>query len=197
MSGVILAGGASRRMGNNKALLPLGGRPMIAIVAERLRAVVDEVIIAADDVQTYAPYADRCVPDRYAGVGTLAGIHAGLAAARNDLALVVGCDMPFLDPRVLEWFVQAAAGYDVVVLRQGDMVEPLHAAYRRTVLPEIEAAIGAGRRRVISFFPAVRVRSVLPAELVGLDPALRSFQNVNTPDEWRAISAGSRGGPTA
>ena len=88
-------------MGYNKALLELGGRPMIALVAERLRTVVDEVIIAADDTRLYTSFADLCVPDQFPGVGTLGGIQAGLKAASHDLALVVGCDMPFLDPAVL------------------------------------------------------------------------------------------------
>ena len=193
ISGVILAGGASRRMGRNKALLELDGRPMVALVAERLRAEAREIIIAADDVELYAPFADQCVPDQFAGVGTLGGIHAGLAAASHDLALVVGCDMPLLDPAVLRWFVGAAPGFDLVILRKGKWVEPLHALYRQTCLPAIEDAILAGRRRVISFFDAVRVRYVDPAEIAHLDPDLRSFRNVNTPDEWQAALAGLLG----
>jgi len=174
-------------MGRDKALLDLAGRPLIAIVAEQLRAVAEEVIIAADDTQLYAPFADRCVPDLFPGVGTLGGIHAGLAAASpHELALVVGCDMPFLDPAVLTWFVEAADGVDVVILRQGKWVEPLHAVYRQSCLPAIETAIRAGRRRVISFFDAVRVRYVDPAEIAHLDPHLRSFRNINTLQEWQA-----------
>jgi len=185
-SGVILAGGKSRRMGRDKALLDLAGRPMIAVVAERLRAVVGEVIIAADDTHLYAPFADHCVPDQIPGVGTLGGIHAGLKAATHDLAIIVGCDMPFLNPAVLRWFVQAAGVYDVVVLQQGPWVEPLHAVYRSTCLPAIKASIDTGQRRVISFFDAVRVRTVSPAEIAHLDPDLSSFRNINTPDQWDA-----------
>lgn len=177
-------------MGQNKALLDLGGRPMIALIVERLRQVVDEVIISADDIQLYAPFADRCVPDLYPGIGTLAGIHAGLRAARHDPVLVVGCDMPFLDPRVLAWFLAQSADHDITVLRQGEWVEPLHAVYRQSCLPAIEAAIATGRRRIISFFDSVRVRYVDPAEIGHLDPELRSFHNINTPDEWRALLSG-------
>lgn len=184
---MILAGGHSRRMGYNKAMLELGGQPMIALVAEQLRMVVDEVIIAADNTQLYAQFADRCVPDRFQGVGVLGGIHAGLMAASNDLALIVGCDMPFLDPAVLNWMAGAAEGYDVVLLRQGEWIEPLHAAYRKSCLPTIEAVIRSGQRRVLAFFDAVKVRYVLPAEIAHLDPGLESFRNINTPEEWRAV----------
>ncbi len=177
-------------MGSNKAFLELGGRPMIAVVAERLRAVAQEVIIAADDAQLYLPFADRCVPDQFSGVGTLGGIHAGLAAASHDLTVAVGCDMPFIGADVLGWFVEAARRKpraDVVILRQGAWVEPLHAVYRKSCQPAMEAAIRGGRRRVISFFDKVLVRYVGPAEIAHLDPELKSFRNINTPDEWREL----------
>jgi molybdopterin-guanine dinucleotide biosynthesis protein A len=189
VTGVILAGGASRRMKRNKALLNLGARLMIEVIAGRLRALAAEVIIAANDTQRYAPFADRCVADIFADVGTLGGIHSGLQAAANDLAIVVGCDMPFLDPNILAWFVKAAEGVDAVVLKQGKWLEPLHAVYRTSCLPAIESAIRAGQRQAFCFYPQVRVRYVTPAEIAHLDPNLRSFCNVNTPEEWQAIAA--------
>ncbi len=189
ITGVILAGGTSQRMGRNKALLDLAGRPMIAVIAERLRVVAGEIIIAATDTQLYAPFADRCVADVFPGVGTLGGIHAGLRAATHDLALVVGCDMPFLNPAVMSWFAQAAADVDLVVLRPGEWLEPLHAVYRSSCLPAIESAIHAGERQAFCFYDEVRTRYVDPAEIEHLDPDLRSFRNINTPKEWRAILA--------
>ena len=203
VSGVILAGGASRRMGRNKALLELAGRPLIAVAAGRLRAVVDEVIVAANDTERYAPFADRCVTDVYPGVGTLGGIHAGLQAAAHELAVIVGCDMPFLNPALLAWFVAAAdeAGADLAILRHDAGVEPLHAVYRKSCLPVIEATIRTGERCAFAFYDQIRVRYVAPAEIAALDPALRSFSNLNTPGQWhralaqlRQVPAGAAGG---
>lgn len=193
VSGVILAGGASRRMGQNKALLELNGHPLIALVAARLRSVVDEVVIVADDTESYAPFADRCVPDVYPGVGTLGGIHAGLTAASHDLVIIVGCDMPFLDPSVLDWFVGAASSAngangagdaDLVILKHEAGVEPLHAVYRKSCLPVIEATIQSGERCAYAFYDQIHVHYVTPAEIAGLDPDLVSFLNVNTPRQW-------------
>lgn len=175
-------------MGQDKALLKLNGRLLIAVIGERLRAVADEVIIAAA-ASRYDRFADRCVPDVFPGVGTLGGIHAGLQASTHELALVVGCDMPFLNPAVLEWFAQAADGVDLVVLRTGEWLEPLHAVYRKSCLPAMEAAIRAGKHWAFSFYDEVRVRYVDPAEIKHLDPDLRSFRNINTPDEWRVALA--------
>jgi molybdopterin-guanine dinucleotide biosynthesis protein A len=190
VSGVILAGGASRRMGRNKALLNLAGQPLISIIAGRLRTVVDEVIIAANDTSRYAPFADRCVPDLYPGVGTLGGIHAGLQAASHSLVVIVACDMPFLNPDLLAWFVQAAAGAngagqaDLVVLKHDRGVEPLHAVYRKSCLPAIEATIQSGERCAFAFYDQIRVRYVSPEDILTLDPALSSFLNVNNPPQW-------------
>lgn len=174
-------------MGQNKAFLELGGKPLIAHVIERMDQVCAEVLVVARDVQPYAGLGARLVEDRFRGVGVLGGLHAGLAAAAHNLALAVGCDMPFLKPALLRAFAGWAEGADVAVLRQGEQVEPLHGAYRRTCLPAIEAAIHANQRRIISFFPRVRVHYVAPEDVTLFDPELRSFRNVNTPEEWEIV----------
>lgn len=189
VTGIVLAGGQSLRIGQDKALLELGGKPLIAIVAERLASVCQEVVIASGSTVRYTDLGFPVVTDRFPNVGALAGLHAGLRAASHEIALAVACDMPFLAPRLLRAFVEWVDGFDVAILRQGENVEPLHAAYRRTCLGPIEAAIRAGRRRIISFFPQVRVRYVTEAEVTLLDPGLRSFHNINTPEEWRAAQA--------
>ena len=176
-------------MGRDKAFLELDGRPLIAHVVERVASVCAEVLVVASNVQPYAGLGARLVEDRFRGVGVLGGLHAGLEAAAHELALAVGCDMPFLNPALLRTFAGWAEGFDVAVLRQGEQVEPLHGAYRRTCLPAMEAAIRANRRRIVSFFPQVRVRYVAPEEVAPFDPDLRSFRNVNTPEEWEAVQA--------
>lgn len=204
-SGVILAGGASRRMGRDKAFMEFEGQPLIARVADQVRQVGREVIVAGGaepDAARYAPFADRCVADVYPGVGTLGGIHAGLQVARHELALVVACDMPFLNPDLLAWFVDAAGGWDLVVLKHEQGVEPLHAVYRKTCLPAIEATIRSGERCAFAFYDQIRVRFVAPAEIAHLDPDLYSFRNLNTPQDWHAALEqapvpGKNGGPPA
>lgn len=186
LTGIVLAGGASRRMGRNKAFLELGGHSLIEIVIERMELVCAEVLVVAGDARPYAEVGVPVVEDRFPGIGVLGGLHAGLDAAAHELTLVVGCDMPFLNVNLLWAFAEWAGKADVVVLRLGDQVEPLHAAYRRTCLPAIERAIRAGRRRIVSFFSQVRVRYVAAEEVEPFDPDLRSFRNINTLQEWRA-----------
>ena len=204
MTGIILAGGASRRMGgHNKAFLELDGRPLIEIVIGRVQSVCAEVLIVAGDTRSYTGLGVPLIEDRFRDVGVLGGLHAGLDAASHELALVVGCDMPFLNPGLLRAFAEWAKGYDVVVLRhtqspplcggdtkgKGGYIEPLHAAYRRTCLPAIETAIHAEKRRIVSFFPNVRVHYITANEIVAIDPNLRSFRNVNTIEEWEMVQS--------
>jgi len=191
LTGIVLAGGASRRMGRDKAFLELDGRPLIGIVIERMARVCAEVLVVAGDVRPYAGLGVRVAEDHFRGVGVLGGLHAGLNAATHELALVVGCDMPFLNTDLLRAFAGWTEGFDVAVLRHADgkQVEPLHAAYRRTCLPAMEAVVRAGQRRIFSFFPQGRVRYVTLAEVMPFDPDLRSFRNVNTPEEWAATRA--------
>lgn len=191
VTGVVLAGGASQRMGRNKAFLELDGRSLIEVVIERMESVCAEVLVVAGDAQLYASLGVSVIEDRFRGVGALGGLHAGLEAASHELSLVVGCDMPFLNLDLLRAFAGWAEGFDVAVLRHGEeeYVEPLHGAYRRTCLPVMEAAIRAKRRRIVSFFPHVQVRYVTLTDVAPFDPDLRSFRNVNTPQEWQAVQA--------
>ncbi len=199
LTGVVLAGGASRRMGRNKAFLRAGARTLIEIVIERLGEVCAEVLVATGEVDAYRDLGVPVVADRFRaklcdeahrfpGVGVLGGLHAGLAAASHDLVLAVGCDMPFLSTGLLCAFAAWAAGYDAAVLRNGAYIEPLHAAYRRTCVGPIERALRAGQRRVVSFFGEVRVRYVTPDEARVYDPELLSFSNVNSPEDWRRVA---------
>ena len=188
MTGIVLAGGASRRMGRNKAFLELDGRALIKVVIERMASVCAEVLVVAGDAQLYVNFGVPVVEDRFRDVGALGGLHAGLDAANHELALVVGCDMPFLNPDLLRAFVGWADGFDAAVLRHREKgyLEPLHGAYRRACLPVIEESIQAKRRRIVSFFPSVRMRYVTVKDVTLFDPNLHSFRNINTPQEWEA-----------
>lgn len=185
VTAAVMAGGRSRRMGRDKAWIDVGGSPLIQRVIDVLAAVADEVIVVANEPR-YATLGRRVVPDRFPDGGALGGIATGVGAATHDTVLVAACDMPFLDAAVWRSLLAAQAGADVVVPMIGDEHQTLHALYTRACLPAMERALAAGRMRVISFFDEVRVRR-LPEELLrAVDPTLRSFTNVNTPEELAA-----------
>jgi molybdenum cofactor guanylyltransferase len=196
LSAAALAGGQSRRMGSDKALLPLvaGGQPMLGVVLERLGAVADDVVVVANDQARYAALGARVVPDLRRDVGTLGGIQAAIAWSAHDHCLVVACDMPFLSLALLRRMADEPRNYDVLVplipgeSRQRDdglVFQTLHAIYSKRCLPFIEKQIAEGKKQVVSFFADVRVRTLDVTDITLWDPDLRSFFNVNTPEGLR------------
>jgi molybdenum cofactor guanylyltransferase len=184
VTGVVQAGGKSTRMGGApKALLELGGRPLIERVVRVVRTVVDDVLVVTNTPDLYRFLGIPMVPDVFPDHGSLGGIYSGLAAAAGDAAFTVACDMPFLSPPVARLVVERAAEADVVVPRAGDELQTLHAVYAKACLPHMEARLRAGRIKVSGFFDAVRVLEVPEAEIARhADPA-RVFMNLNTPAE--------------
>jgi molybdopterin-guanine dinucleotide biosynthesis protein A len=203
LTGAILAGGRSRRMGRPKALLPVGGVPMVARVARALGRVCRHVLAVSDDPAPLAFLGVPVIPDAFPGRGPLGGLQAALAAATTPYVAVAACDMPFLNPAVVAYLAGKAVGWDGAVPAgvgpAGSMgYEPLCAVYARGCLGAVEARLRAGDGRMTSFFPDVRLRPVPREELERVDPGLRSFWNANTPEEYEAAlrsAAGEEAGP--
>ena len=174
-------------MGEDKALKPFLGRPLIQRVIERVAAIADELLITTNRPDDYAFLNQRLVTDLKLGRGALGGLYTAIASASNPHVAVVACDMPFASAALLEaatqLMVQEEA--DVVIARGEEGYEPLHAVYRReTCLPAIEAAIDADLWKVVAWFPHVRVRVLTAEELGRYDPEHLAFWNVNTPEEF-------------
>jgi molybdopterin-guanine dinucleotide biosynthesis protein A len=187
LSIVVQAGGQSTRMGENKALKPFLGRPLIERVLQRLGPIADELFITTNESGTFDFLSVRQEQDVRPGFGPLGGLYTALTAAKYPSVGVVACDMPFTSAPLLV----ASAGIlqqidaDVVIAESAEGFEPLHAVYRRAVcVPAIEAAMDARQLRVISWFPRVRVRRLTAAELARYDPDGLAFWNVNTPEEF-------------
>ncbi|HSE14087.1 MAG TPA: formate dehydrogenase accessory sulfurtransferase FdhD [Candidatus Deferrimicrobium sp.] len=193
VTGVILAGGASSRMGSDKALLPYQGGRFIEVIHRRMEELFEEVIVATGEAGRYEFLPCRRVADLYPGMGALAGIHAALRASGSEKIFVVGCDMPHLVPDLIRHLCSLAEGADIVVPEGEGGLEPLHAVYRKGVLPAVEDALRGGQCRVVSFFDRVRVRRVPRAEVERIDPYGSAFRNINTPGEYYRFRGGGNG----
>jgi molybdopterin-guanine dinucleotide biosynthesis protein A len=202
-SGIILAGGQSRRMGRDKAFLDFDGAPLIARVIERIQQVCPEAIVVANDVEAYARFGVPVVRDVYPGKGSLGGIFTGLQAAHAEYALAVACDLPFLNEGLLGYLISLAPQADVVIPRahaptgkakdatrydqlavKESGLQATHAIYSRRCLGPMRARLLANDLRIVNFFDEVRVRVVEPDEIAQFDPQMLSFLNVNTPEDW-------------
>jgi molybdopterin-guanine dinucleotide biosynthesis protein A len=179
----VQAGGQSRRMRRDKALVPLGGRPMIEMLLRRVHGLAEDVLVTTNRPQDYAFLGVRLASDPVPGAGALAGLRTALAAAWGETVLVLACDLPFVARPLLEHLLARAGEADVVIPRRAGEYEPLLAVYARSVLPAVDSALASGRGRVISFFPDVRVLTIEPEEWEGFDPEGLSFFNVNTPED--------------
>jgi FdhD protein len=187
VTGVILSGGESRRMGSDKSLLPIHGARFIDLVYAQLAALFDEVIIVTNSPEFYREIPCRKVPDIYPFKGALAGIHSGLRHAGQEKVFVAACDMPFLSAETIRRLCLEKEKGDVVIPCSGHGIEPLHALYDKRCLPTIEAVLDAGKKRIVSFFPQVRVHEVPDDIFKDCDPEGHSFRNINTPQEYFAL----------
>jgi len=183
---VIQAGGESRRMGADKALLPFLGQPLILRPLKRLAALADEVLVTSNHPERYHFLGLTPIPDLIPGLGALSGLYTALSAARFPYVAVVACDMPFANPAIfaLELSLLQKTGADAVIPRTDAGTEPFHAIYQReTCLPHVQAALEAGKRRVDAWFSHVKIRYMEPSEFLPYDPDQLAFMNINTPEE--------------
>jgi molybdopterin-guanine dinucleotide biosynthesis protein A len=183
----IQAGGESRRMGQDKALMPFLGRPLIQRVVDRLVPIANEMIVTTNRPEDYSFLDLPLFPDLKPGRGALGGLYTALSSATCEVVAVVACDMPFASPELIKAASRLLAkeGADVVIPDSGGGLEPMHAVYRReTCIPAIETAIAADRWKLISWFPDVKVRILQPDEVKAYDPSGLAFWNLNTPEEF-------------
>jgi molybdopterin-guanine dinucleotide biosynthesis protein A len=189
LTGIVLAGGRSRRMGVDKALLDVGGRPIIGRVLDALVVSCAHVLVVAKDPSAYAGLGARVVLDPVPDHAPLVGLCAGLLAAPTAWVFAAACDLPFLAPAAVRALAARAAGWDAVVPRVGGRWHPLHAVYARGVAETLGRQAAAGERSVWRALASLRVREVGADELAGADPTLRTLCNVNTPAAYRAARA--------
>jgi molybdopterin-guanine dinucleotide biosynthesis protein A len=187
LSLVIQAGGQSSRMGEDKALKFFLGQPLIQRVVERIGHLAAEVLVTTNHTKAYAFLNLRTVPDLLPGQGTLSGLYTALSCASLPMVAVIACDLPFVSATIFERMVVVLEreGLDVVVPHSGGGLEPMHAVYRReSCLPVVRAALEAGERKAIDWFPRVRVREYTLNEAAASDPSGLAFWNINTPQDF-------------
>jgi len=182
VSGVILAGGQGRRMGTvDKGLQPLRGRPMIAWVLERLAPQVGEIIINANqNLERYRALGHRVVSDEISGfAGPLAGLHAGLKTASNELVVTVPCDSPFLPADLVSRLNKSLGERDIAVAKTGDQPHPVFALVKKNLLGNLEEFLRSGGRKIDAWYAPLKNVEV------NFDDEAEAFRNINTLEELK------------
>jgi len=172
------------RLGQDKALEVISNISLLERVLSRLRFFNSNIIVVTAPKQSYPRLIGypklKAVTDIYPNKGPLGGIYTGLKASDSLFNLVVACDMPFLNQALLYYMMQISAGFDLVVPRLGDMVEPLHAVYSRGCLAPFESLLKQGNLSPRQLFTLVKVRYVEAEEINRFDPKHLSFFNINS-----------------
>jgi len=192
VTGVILAGGRSSRMGSNKALLPYRGGRFIEAIYRQLGNHFSEVLLVTNTPEQYDFLPCRKVPDIFPGMGALAGLHSGLAHSSTPHIFVVACDMPYLNDTLIGTLAALRHSADLIIPESPYGLEPLHALYARECLPHMAAALHDNRRRIVSFFDRVNVCCFGKEKVAAIDPAFATFSNINTPIDYYALREGER-----
>jgi molybdopterin-guanine dinucleotide biosynthesis protein A len=184
VSAAILAGGQSKRMGTDKALLPVGGQSMIKHVVETVRVKVREVNIISNEPQKYAFLNLPIYKDAVQKRSPLVGIYTALLHSRQQRCLTIACDLPFLSAELIQFLCENCDSYDVLAFESDSGIEPLCAVYSKNCLPVIEKQIHSDNFKITNFYHNVLTR------IVPLGPGMsfydsKVFFNVNTREELK------------
>ncbi|MEA3323689.1 MAG: molybdenum cofactor guanylyltransferase [Euryarchaeota archaeon] len=194
-TGIILCGGRSRRFGKDKALLSTEGVPMVQRMAGRISQVVDKIIIAArDSAQRESLAAISAIPDgaevvcdSVIGYGPVAGILAGLRASKSEYSICLACDLPYVNPDVVDALfgcAEANNGDVAIPKHPNGILEPLHAVYGKSMVRACRDAIGMEEHTIRGAMSSLERVVFVPTELLRrFDPDLRTFLNVNYPED--------------
>jgi molybdopterin-guanine dinucleotide biosynthesis protein A len=181
---IILAGGKSLRLGHDKVFETVGNASLLQQVISRISPVCRNIIVVISGERSFpqlSRYSNcRTVTDVFPGKGPLGGIYTGLVASDSTVNLVVACDMPFLNQKLLRYLIKLSTKYDLVVPQINGYSEPLHAVYKKSCIAPIEKLIKQENLRIYDFYNSVKIRYVSDREIDKFDPGHQSFFNINT-----------------
>ena len=187
MTGVILTGGKSSRMGQDKALLSVGGVQLIRRILDVFEKLFDEILVVTNKTGRHTGSGYREVTDIIPDCGPLGGIYTGLSYAKSDRIFVASCDLPFINDSTVKIVIGEPVSYDIVAPDDGHRLHPLHAVYSTRCTPYIREWLDSGFYNVTKFINEVEglsVRKVQMSEIIAGDPDLKSFFNMNTQEDW-------------
>lgn len=187
MAAIILAGGSSIRMGENKAFLQIDGIPIITRICNLLRNLFEEIIIVTNQKDLFEGYHSKIYSDLIPDKGALGGLYTGIFFSTFQYSFCVACDMPFLNGNLIQFLIRNLKDEDAIVPRTADGLQPLHALYSKKCLGPMKDVIEQGKHRITDFYGLVRVKIVDEGDFLHLDPYRESFVNINTREELRLI----------
>lgn len=186
MTGIILAGGKSSRMGFNKALIEINGLKIIERTVNLFKEIFDEIIIITNTPLEYEKFDVKIAADLIKDAGALGGIYTGIFHASSNYSFIAACDMPFLDKDIILKMLDIAFDSDTIVPFADDRFHPLHAVYSKNCLKPMEEAIKSNDLRINNLLKKVRTKKV--EDIFAKESAVLSLWNVNTTEDLNKIT---------
>jgi molybdenum cofactor guanylyltransferase len=189
VTAIVLAGGKSSRLGRDKALEKIGGKYLIERVLHSLSRLGDDILVVTAAPNQLAGLNVEKVIDTYPRTGAKVGLCTGINASLSFYSLVVACDMPFLNIDLLRYLLDSASGFDAVIPRIGDKIEPLHAVYSKNCIPVLEEQINKDKLKISDLFSEINVRYVEAGDIERYDPQHLSLFNINSEADLKRAKA--------
>ena len=182
VTGIVLSGGASSRMGKDKGLCEFRGKALITYAIEALLPLCDSILISSNNVDNYQELGYQVVADEHKGIGPIGGIYSSLKKSLTKHNLIISCDTPFLNTQLLKFVLDNSDNYDVVVPEHSNsFIEPLAAYYSSDIINQIEISIKRNDYKLMNLFNEVKFKSINVDSIPGFSNKL--FRNLNTPDD--------------
>ena len=190
VTAVVLAGGASTRMGQDKASLRLGNKTMLERIVGELQSIFENIIVVTNTPDKYemlhnVKFVRDCL--NMEERNSLVGLYSGLKQSETPNIFVLGCDMPFVNQHLIEYMVNSLKDEDIVIPFTNGYYEPLHAIYSRSCIPALEKLLQEKQYKITEMFTAVIVKKIIDEDIQKFDPSMACFKNINTYDEYLSL----------
>lgn len=187
VTGIILAGGRSARIGTHKAFLKIGEKRIIEEILAKFKGIFKEIIIIANEIERFNFLKVKVIPDAIPSKGPLGGIYTGLISSNNLYNFIVACDMPFINKNLIRYILSRAQDFDVVIPKVKQRYEPLCALYSKKCVTIIKDALDKDNVRIVDILPLVNVKLIVESEIKEFDSEFISFKNINTEEDYQTI----------
>lgn len=191
ITGIILAGGKSSRMGEDKAFTLFSGRPLIEVLIDKLSRIFNNLMIITNKPDLYKKYGIEIHTDLLKDHGSLGGIYTGLFYSKTNYNFICACDMPFLNENLIKFMLKKTESYDVLIPQYNARLEPLSAIYSKNCIAPIKEQLSKNNLKVTDFFSSCKVKTITENEIVAFDAIGKCFVNINTREDYHAICKGS------
>jgi molybdopterin-guanine dinucleotide biosynthesis protein A len=186
-TGIILSGGKSIRMGENKAFIEIDGVPIIRRIHNLFKELFQEIIIVTNQKELFSNFEAKIYCDIFPNKGVLGGLYTGIFFSTFNFSFCVACDMPFIKKSLVQYLLNHIKEEDVIVPQTKDGLQPLHAIYSKNCLEPIKKVIEQGKYKITDIYDLVKVKIIQENEFISFDPMRKSFINVNTPVELLSL----------